>query len=421
MTTVGSAFERLLVALLVGFLIGLDRERAEARKAHPIFAGVRTFPLIALAGAVPMLLMERTGPALVVASFLAVAAVAVVSYIRGSAAGDVGATTEMAALATFLLGALAGAGEMLVAGAAGVGVAVLLVAKPRLESFSRALTAQELVAALELAVISVIVLPLLPDRGYGPWRVLNPFEIWLVVVLVTALSFVGFVAMRLLGKRRGLTVTGLVGALVSSTAVTVAMAAQARSNKKLAGVAASASSLASVVMCLRVGVLTGFLGPGIVPRLFPVILVMAVAGAIAAWILGRVADEDAHDGAAGDIRNPFRLTGALTFGGIYALTRLVVKAAQQQFGGAGMFVAAAVSALADVDAASIAFSRLGASEGIWREAAAAVTIAVVTNTVVKMVIAVVMGAGSFRRYVAIALGAVAALGTVAGVWVFMYP
>src|SRR2546425_7747454 len=122
--------------MLVGFLVGLDRERAEARKDHALFAGVRTFPVIALAGAIPMLLADRVGPALLVATFLAIAAVAVVSYVRTSAHGRIGATTEMAALATFLLGALAGAGQLVVAGAAGGGLALLLGGEPRPEAVS---------------------------------------------------------------------------------------------------------------------------------------------------------------------------------------------------------------------------------------------------------------------------------------------
>jgi uncharacterized membrane protein (DUF4010 family) len=408
-----SALERLLVALLVGFLIGLDRERSEARKTHRVFAGVRTFPLIALAGAVPMLLVDIAGAALLVASFVAVAAVALVSYIRASAAGDVGATTEIAALATFLLGALAGAGHLVVAGAAGVGVAVLLVAKPRLEAFSRALTEDELAAALELAVISVIVLPLLPSRGYGPWLALNPFEIWLVVVLVSALSFVGFIAMRLLGERRGFTVTAVVGALVSSTAVTVAMASQARASKGLAGVAAAAAVLASTIMCVRVAVLAGAVSIGILPRLLPVVGAMAAAGAVAAWILGRKVGPLATMPSGADISNPFSLRAALTFGAVYAIVLLVVRAAQEYFGARGMYVAAGLSSLADVDAVAIAFARLGASAAEWRAPATAIAFAVVTNTLTKLVISLVMGAGVFRRYVATALGVMAVAGVLA--------
>src|SRR5262249_31811676 len=156
------ALERLLVALLVGILVGLERERAEARKERPLFAGVRTFPLIALAGAIPMQLPSPAGPALLVTTSIGIGVGPIGSYIRSSGAGKIGATPETAALATFLLGALAGVGQLSVAAATGVGMAVLLAAKPPLESFSKALSSEEVSGVLELAVITVIVLPLLP-------------------------------------------------------------------------------------------------------------------------------------------------------------------------------------------------------------------------------------------------------------------
>jgi len=412
-----AAFERLLVALLVGLLIGLDRERTELRKAHRLFAGVRTFPLIALAGAVPMLLMDVAGPGLLIVSFLAVAAVAVVSYVRGSAAGDIGATTEMAALATFLLGVLAGAGQLLVAGAAGVAVAVLLVAKPRLEGFSKALTAEELSAALELAVISVIVLPLLPNHGYGPWQVFNPFHIWLVVVLVSALSFCGFIAMRLWGQRQGLIIAGLVGSLVSSTAVTMAMASRARASARLANPAASATVLASTVMCLRVAVLTGVVAAGILPWLLPVIGAMTVSGLVAAWLLRGGKETEAEPEAT--FSNPFSLTAALTFALVYTLVLLGVEAARHYIGPQGLYLAAVVSALVDVDAISLAIAQTAPSTMGWQAAATGVAIASVTNTLVKLAIAMVAGAGRFRSRVAAALGAMAAVGAVTAVAVYV--
>ncbi len=415
--SVAVALERLLVALLIGILIGLDRERAEVRKARQIFAGVRTFPLVALAGAIPMLLLDRAGPLLLAVTLLAIAAIAVVSYVRSSGSGDIGATTEVAAVATFLLGALAGAGQLVVAGACGVAVAVLLVAKPKLEGFSRALTPEELTAALELAVISVIVLPLLPDRGYGPWQVLNPREIWLVVVLVTALSFVGFMAMRLLGERRGMAVTGAVGGLVSSTAVTMAMAERSRGAAAMGRAAAAAAIVASAIMPLRVAVLAGAVNAGILPRLLPTMGVMALAGLVAAWLLSRRRpDEQAESGAR--IRNPFSLVAALSFAAIFAVVLLAVRGASVYFGTGGTYAAAGLSAVADVDAVTVAFARLGPGEQAWRVPAAAVTVAAVVNTLVKLGIAVGLGAGRFRRYVAISLGAVAAAGAAAGLVVY---
>jgi uncharacterized membrane protein (DUF4010 family) len=412
------SLEGLLVALLVGFLIGLDRERSEARKGRDVFAGVRTFPLIALAGAVPMVLMPIAGPALLVASFAAVAAVAVVAYIRSSAAGEIGATTEMAAIASFLLGALAGSGQFVMAGAAGVTVAVLLVAKPRLEAFSRTLTADEVRAVLELAVISVIVLPLLPNRGFGPWGVLNPFDIWLIVVLVSALSFVGFVATRTLGERRGLAVAGAVGGLVSSTAVTLAMAERARADEGIGRAAASATVLASCVRSLRVAVLAGIINAGILPRLLPVVGAMAVVGGLAAlWLARGPGDEPTASG--GSLSNPFSLKAALSFGLLYALILLAVRAAQAYFGDGGTYAASALSGVADVDAVTIAFSRLGPMADDWRTPASAVTLAVVVNMIVKMGLGIGVGGGRFRRHVAVALGLMALAGGGAGALVYL--
>jgi uncharacterized membrane protein (DUF4010 family) len=416
--SVVTVLERLLVALMIGILIGLDRERAEVRKARQIFAGVRTFPLVALSGAIPVLLVDRVGPLLLAVSLMAIAAIAVVSYVRSSATGDIGATTEVAAVATFLLGALAGAGQLVVAGACGVAVAVLLVAKPKLEGFSRALTPEELTAALELAVITVIVLPLLPNRGYGPWHVLNPREIWLVVVLVTALSFVGFVAMRLLGQRRGMQVTGAVGGLVSSTAVTMAMAEQSRSDQGLSRAAAAGAVVASSIMPLRMAVLAGAVNAGMLPRLLPVVGAMALAGLVAAWVLSRRRPDETAESASA-IRNPFSVVAALSFAAIYGVVLLVVRGAGEYFGAGGTFAAAGLSAIADVDAVTIAFSRSGPGATAWQIPAAAVTVAAVTNTLVKLGIGVGMGAGRFRRYTAVSLGAMALIGAAAGVVVYL--
>jgi uncharacterized membrane protein (DUF4010 family) len=418
MLTPLAALERLLVAVLIGALIGLDRERAEVRKSTQVFAGVRTFPLIALAGAVPMLVFDVTGPALLVTSFLTVVAITLISYVRTSASGKVGATTEIAALVTFLLGVLAGAGQLLIAGATGIGVAVLLVAKPRLEAFSRALTSEELAAALELAVLSGIILPLLPDQGYGPWQILNPYEIWLVVVLVSGLSFAGFVAVRLLGTQRGLMMTGVIGALVSSTAVTVAMAERSRTDRPLAAQAAAGAILASTIMGVRVSILSALIDVYILPRLLPVIVSMVIVGVVASWILIHKAQISSTNAAEAKLSNPFRLMEALLFAGVYVFVLLVAKAGQEYLGARGMYVAAALSSLADVDAVTIAFTHVGSRSGEWQTPAAAVTIAVVTNTLVKLGIAVFAGVGKFRWYVGGALAVMAVMAALVGMVVF---
>lgn len=413
------AFARIGVALLIGLLIGLDRERAEARKQRRVFAGIRTFPLIALAGAISVLLIDLAGPSVVATTFFALTVLTVIAYYRSSGSGSVGATTETAAIVTFLLGALAGAGQLQLAGGVGIAVAVLLVAKPRLEGFSRALSDEEVSATLELAVISCIVLPLLPNQGYGPWAVLNPFDIWLVVVLVSAVSFAGFIAMRLLGDQKGLVIAGVVGGFVSSTAVTVAMGNRSREYPALWRSAAVATVLASVVMCLRVAMFAIVAGPGILARVAAVIVAMAVTGTVAAWLLMRTHAAPAPSASQTSIANPFSLWAALTFAALYALVLLLVQAAQTYFGSAGSYLAAGLSSLIDVDAVTIAFARAGPSLSGWREPAAAVSLALVVNTLVKLGIAVASGAGEFRRHVAVCLSLMAAAGAATGVVVYL--
>ena len=405
MPDAATALVRLVVALLIGFLIGLERERAEVRKGRELFAGVRTFPLIALAGAVPLLVEGPLGLGLLAASVLVVGAITVTSYLRESAAGHVGATTEMAAIAAFLLGAVAGAGRLEVAGAAGVGVAVLLAAKPPLERFTRALSPEEMSATLELAVVSVIVLPLLPDRTWDPWGALNPREIWIVVVLVSALSFAGFLAGRFLGERRGILVTGALGGLVSSTAMTLAMAERSRGGTPRA--AAAAAVVASTVMAVRMLVVAGGVRPALVPPLAPVVAAMVTVGAAAAWGLARGERPAAR---APRLRNPFSLRHAVGFAAVYALVVLAVHGGRARFGAGGLYLTAALSGLIDVDAITVAVARGAEGAGGRGVPVLAVTIAAVANALTKAGMAVVLGAGPFRLFTAAALVAMAAAG-----------
>jgi uncharacterized membrane protein (DUF4010 family) len=407
-------FLQLGVALLIGLLIGLDRERAELRKKKDLFAGIRTFPLIALAGAVPAGQLSSWGVAPLVASFLAVAGLTGVAYYRSATADSIGATTEAAAFVTFFLGALAGSGHLLLAGGIGIAVALLLNAKPRLEGFSLALSQPEIDAALELGVISCIVLPLLPNERWGPWQAWNPFEIWLVVVLVCAFSFAGFIAMRWFGRARGLLISGVVGALVSSTAVTAAMANRSREEPASVRLAAAAATLASVVMGWRVIVFAVAAGGiALVPGLLPAIVAMSVAGLVASRWLSRDVEQEAMPREPASVQNPFSLKQAIIFASIYALVLVAMPAAREYVGKTGVYLASALSSLLDVDAVTIAFARGVHSSVAMHEASTAILLAVIVNTLFKLAIALVMGADAFRKWVGLSLGAMALVGALA--------
>jgi len=334
------ALLRVLVAGLVGGLIGMERERAAQESGEEMFAGVRTFPLFAILGASLAIVSGSIGAA-VVSGFLAVTALAVVAYWRTSTPEHAGVTTEGAALATYWVGAMAGAGALTLAGAVGITIAVLLAAKERLESFPRAMSREELRATLTLAVIAAVILPLLPDRGYGPWEVWNPRRIWLVVVFVCGLSFAAFLAVRFWGAKKGVYATGILGGLASSTALTASLASQSRVLEKAGAYLAVGAGLASTVMLIRVAVLAAIAGPSVLPSLWPFLAAAALGSILAIVLLARRARTTPAEGAGLD--NPFQLKEALRFGAIFAVVLLAVEAARHSLGSWGVLVASVLA------------------------------------------------------------------------------
>ncbi|MDR7543484.1 MAG: MgtC/SapB family protein [Armatimonadota bacterium] len=412
------ALMRLLVAALLGGLIGVERERAEGRGAREQFAGVRTFPLFALLGAVLALVSGQVGAA-VVSGFAAVAALVVASYLRTSVEGAVGATTETAALLTYWVGVLAGGGALLLAGALGIGMAVLLASKARLEAFTRALTAEELTAALVLAVIAAVILPVLPDARYGPWGVWNPRHLWGMVVIVCALSFAAFVAMRVWGHARGLFVSGILGGLVSSTAATVSFASRSREEPAQAAALGVAAGLASLVMLVRVAILAALAGPEVLPHLGPFLLAALLGGGTAVAAAPR--RTPTGPSAAPGVTNPFRLEQAIRFAVVYGLVQLAVAAASRYLGAWGVVAAAVVAGLTDVDAITLTLAGMAPSVLTPSAAGYAIALAVASNTLAKAVYASWLGGRAFHRTVLVVLGSALTVGliTLGAVWLFL--
>jgi len=402
----GAALLRLLVAGLLGGLIGVERERSQGN-AEDHFAGIRTFPGFAVLGAAITLLAGTIGVA-VVAGFAAVAALVIVAYARSTGRGDVGATTEMAALMTYWIGVAVGAGALLLGGAMGIGLTVLLAAKQRLEAFPRALSRAELAATLTLAVIAAVILPMLPDRGYGPWNVWNPRQLWALVVLVCGLSFIAFVAMRFWGQTRGLAVSGLLGGLASSTAATVSFAQQSRQTPAAGRSLAVAAGLASLVMLVRVAVLTAIAAPALLGTIGPVLGAAGAGGAIALALVARRAAAD--DGAVPALTNPFELKGALKFTALFGIVLFVVEAARRLLGEWGVLGAAMLAGLTDVDAITLSLGALSHAELDPRSAATGIALAALANTGAKAAYAAWLGTGLFRRAMLEVLGTAFAAG-----------
>lgn len=379
----------LAVAVGIGLLVGVERERRRAEDGHGV-AGVRTFALIALAGA----LAEQVGGIGIALAGGFVALAALAAY-RGSRDADPGLTTEVAMLVVFLLGVLA-MRELALAAGLGVGVALLLAAKSRVHRFvQRVLTDQELHDALLLAAAAAIVLPLLPDRSLDPWQVLNLRKLWLLAVLVMAINAAGHVALRAFGPRAGLLLAGLAGGFVSSTATIGGMGARARRLPALATASASGAIASNVSTIVQIGIVVAALAPGLlVPLAWPLLsagaVVLALAG-VAAWT-SRVAD--GHDGVLEG--RAFEPRQVLLFVAVVAAVLVGSAAMLAWLGPAALEATLAVSGLADVHAATASAAQLAATGRIApAQAVQGIVLALATNSAMKLGVAWATGGRGF--------------------------
>ena len=370
---------RFGASLGIGLLIGLERERKPAAKA-----GARTFALVALCGTLATLVAERLDAAWTVPLGLAaVAAMLIAAYARDEAREDSGTTTVVAAMVCYLLGVLAGLGEAALAGALAIGVTALLYFKPEIEGLSTALKRHEQVSILQFLVVTFIVLPILPDRSYGPYEVLNPRNIWLMVVLISGLGLASYVALRLAGERRGGVLAGILSGMLSSTAATMLYARRSRESEAMQRFALTVLPLANLVPLARVAVLAALVAPGILPALGPVLAAALVAGlGVAAISMPRTGRSDAP---LPESRNPAELGTALRFAALYALVLLGAAWLSDVAGERGLYAAALSSGLADIDPINLSALNLFAQGRLpARNAVTAIALAYLSNVAFKL-------------------------------------
>ena len=416
-------YQRLLLALGVGLLIGFERGWQE-REAQPgaRAAGIRTFTLIGLLGGLSGLLGELLGQALlvVIAGCLGLLVIAVYVMNRREN-GDKGITTDVAALVTFALGVVAVRGDMVVAAAGAVITAAFLDIKVPLHNFLARVQQSELNALLKLLLVSVVLLPVLPDKGYGPGGIWNPYALWWMVVLVSGISLAGYVAVRLAGPQRGTLIMGLLGGLASSTAVTISSARMTRTTPALAPQFSAAIASASGMMMLRTLIIALVLFGAhgrFVSILAPPFIAAALAGFAVAWVLSRTAD---RSGAAADevfqqVRSPENIGTALQFAVVMAVVILVAHYARAWFGDIGVLATAAITGLVDVDAVTVSMTQMAsdstAALGVFT-AVAAILVATVVNTLVKVAITAVIAGRRLALLTAASGGAVLGAGAAA--------
>jgi uncharacterized membrane protein (DUF4010 family) len=401
-------------ALLVGTLIGIERERHTQEHETPGVAGLRTFILYALFGALcGWLALEFRSPWVLGAGLLATSGVLLAGYVLTARLqpGNVGQTTEIAALATFLLGAVAAAGERELAAGTGVLIAAVLAYKQPLHGFVDKLDADDVYAALRLLIATFIVLPILPDEPLDPWETLAPQKLWLLVLMISTLSLVGYVLTRALGAHRGIPITGLAGGLASSTAVTLSLSRQSREPQyEQAGAAIVAGVLLAWTVSLgRVFVEVLVVNRALLPALLPPLVAMALVCAGWALFLMRRAGKAGGDAQQVPLRNPFSLTSAMKFAAVFAIVLLVVKLVQLHAPAAGMYVVAAIAGTTDVDAMTLSMAQYARTNSA-QVAAHAITIAILSNTLVKTGMVVVIGHASIRKSILAATATIIAAG-----------
>lgn len=387
-------FVRLALALAIGMLLGLERgwhgrDEAEGER----IAGIRTFALTGLFGGVSGWLAELTIPVFPALAIFALGGLLAVSYWVSTKGGDdLGITTEIALLLTFVLGVTSVVGEMAPTVAVAVVATLLLSMKSTLHRWLKQIKQFELEAVFKLALISAVILPLLPDEAYGPGAVLNPYELWWAVVIVAGLSFIGYGAIRLAGAKAGILATGLFGGLASSTSTTLALARFVRQNDALAALGAAGIIVSGSVTFLRIIALVAVFESSLITPLAVPMGVMAATGLIGAAVIYFTADRrpDAQD-EIGDIGNPLALATAVMFGIILAVVLLGTHYLGVWLGTGGVYAAAAISGLTDVDALTISVSRLVGGEINATNGAIAIFIAASVNTAVKGGIALFVG------------------------------
>lgn len=405
--------ERFALAIAIGLLMGLERERKPSARA-----GLRTFALTAAFGCLMALLTERlASPWPLAAGLAACAALMIAAYHMQPPPDDPGTTSVIALLLCFALGATTWFGYQQLAVSLAIISTVLLYFKTELSGIAARLSARDLISILQFAVLSLVVLPVLPDRGLGPYQALNPHQIWVMVVLVSGISLAGYAALRLARDAYGPLWVGLLGGLVSSTATTLVYARQAGLPGGSPPVAVASSSriilIANLVMITRVGALSIVLAPPLWQRVLAAIVPGLAAGALATWWLGRRIVQT-YSAALPDLRNPTEIPTALGFGAIYALVLLAAAWLYDVIGTSGLYTLAVVSGMTDVDAISLSVLRLFGLGSLTAETAvSAILLAVAANLTFKFVLAAVVGKMPLARAIWPGFAAVAA-GMLAG-------
>ncbi len=397
----------LFIALLLGLLIGAQRGWVlRSRASGERIAGIRTHALISLYGGCCALLAREFSELILGAGLLALTAIGCVAYLASQKTyANISITTLTGMLLTFCFGALAVMGEPVLAAITAVITTFILDNKAEIHGFIDKLQEHELDAALKLLLISVVMLPLLPDQGFGPWNAINPYETWWMVVLIASISFAGYFAIKLGGAEKGIIFTSLFAGLSSSTALTLHFSRLARDNEQLSPMLASGILAACGTMFPRILLVCSLINPALTASLWKPVLAMCLTTYLPALALWYHHHRHSQVEQPTLKQNPLELSSALFFGFLLMLIILLTHWLQSWLGEAGIFLLAAVSGISDVDAISLSLGRLSLNEISVHTAVIGIIIAASVNSLVKAGMAIMIGGTKLGVRVGGTLGA----------------
>ncbi len=392
-------FIRMLVAVGIGFLLGLEREHSSQIKKEEIFAGVRTFVFVVIFGFLSAFLGVYFSIWIGVLGFLATLILVAISYWVTSNKGEIGSTTEFATLIAFLLGCCSFLGFVEASLTVTVMVLVVLSIKTPLKNIIGQITQVEMFALIKFVVLALLIFPFLPDETFGYYDVFNPRELGWVILLTSGVGFIGHLMIKFLGDRRGILFTGIAGGLVSSTVVTWVFSKKSKQSPDLSKDCSVAILVASTLMVIRVFVWISIFNPALLPQLIIPMLSILVAGFGVSVYYHKINREHSGLGKALSPGEPLDLKSAFFFGLLYTVILFVVSYANGQFGTMGIFISSAIASLTDIDAITISVAKLAQASMDLSTAQNAILLAMLCNTLVKIGISVWAGSKQLRGYV----------------------
>ncbi len=391
------ALPQFLTSLAIGLLVGLERERNPSAKA-----GLRTFALVSLFGTLVALLADKGHtPWLIAAGLLAVAGMIIAAYINTPTENnDPGTTTVTALLISFALGVLVWFGYSKLAVMLAITTTVLLYFKPELQGMSQRLTRRDLVSILQFSVLTFVILPILPDQNYGPYEAFNPYQAWMMVVLISGLSLAGYVALRITGRRYGAPLLGFLGGLVSSTATTLVYAKHSKLNDGMLRLSAVVILIASQVVLIRLVVVSGVVSPSILRQLAPVMGLGLLFG-LSATFFNWKRLKNTGELPMPETSNPTEIHAALTFGLLFVIVLLCAAWLSDVAGNSGLYMVAIISGLTDMDAITLSSLRLFNLQKISsNQAIISIALAYLSNMVFKFGMAASIGGVALVKHIA---------------------